>query len=874
MSASSSSTQNGAHGLSKAPPPSAVEQKLHPRQPRIRRRNRLITSCLECRRRKLKCDKGNPCTHCTKTDRKCVFIASGMDADAQAKLAEVKEQMGMLEKSLEEGVARKTESSIRATSEFSRLSVLPGQEQLSDQEDEEDTRDLCPTYLVTEDAAYYEPEEDFNDDMVDLGFRIGKLRITDRIGGLVRPKFSDELAQSLSKLPLPVSPSRSHIDEESTDWLAPTSDYVAPSSNFMLASGVDRALLEAHLPARAVVDRLIDNYWVHVHPIARTVHRPSFERQYQNFWIRVNMGMYPRSSFQAVLFAALLSSVVSMDAHTVRTDYGAEKRALVDSLREGAEAALAKANFLRTTKLETLQAFVMYLIPLCRNEVSRAHSALVGSLIRLAECMGLHRDPATYINSPIEIQVRRLIWYQICFLDIRTCDAVGPRPQIRLDDYDTQFPLNIDDAELDRVERGESEIDVSRDSDHFTDITISRMRFEGYEMHRFIWSERTKLDRKRADGKREVTITSLLSRTQSFQAAMEKKYLPMLGNSDPLHVLASELHGIVSNRLYISVLQRYITSARSKMPERLRQLTMSAATMILEHGMAVEQDPVLSAWSWIVGALHQHHSALLLINEVYVAKLDPAMEQRIWRCLDYSFNLPGGLPNIEKTRLVLEELIGKTKKYSAMKGIRAPNKVPHANLEEVCRGESANRGISPSAPSSTDTVLHSLTGNLGQPQFVPSRHLKDHLPHVSALASGLNTFPGAIPNVSWGSFDMPASFSASPLVSQQPMFSGSTDSAVQQATSNHSSPNLATYAGFMVGSMGSDTIDTMDTMDAINDIDWNDVERMFGSAELGAGNMLIPPFTFPQFSASHLRAPSQDGIHHSLQPESIDYLKH
>jgi len=30
--------------------------------PRIRRRNRMITSCLECRRRKLKCDKSHPCT--------------------------------------------------------------------------------------------------------------------------------------------------------------------------------------------------------------------------------------------------------------------------------------------------------------------------------------------------------------------------------------------------------------------------------------------------------------------------------------------------------------------------------------------------------------------------------------------------------------------------------------------------------------------------------------------------------------------------------------------------------------------------------------------------------------------------------------------
>jgi hypothetical protein len=74
------------------------------------------------------------------------------------------------------------------------------------------------------------------------------------------------------------------------------------------------------------------------------------------------MGMEPRSSFQAVLFAAMLSSVVSMSEEKVQAEYQVDKPTLVNSFREGAEAALAKANFLRTTKLETIQAFVMYLV--------------------------------------------------------------------------------------------------------------------------------------------------------------------------------------------------------------------------------------------------------------------------------------------------------------------------------------------------------------------------------------------------------------------------------------------------------------------------------------------------------------------------------
>jgi hypothetical protein len=161
----------------------------------------------------------------------------------------------------------------------------------------------------------------------------------------------------------------------------------------MLASAVNQICLEAHFPARVVVDKLLAHYWVAVHIIARTVHRPSFERQYQNFWIRVNMGMEPRSSFQAVLFAALLGSVVSMTNDMVRAEFGVEKQTMVNSFREGAEAALARANFLRTTKLETLQAFVMYLVSLPSDERHRTlHPSLCRSTL-IGRCLQFCIDP-------------------------------------------------------------------------------------------------------------------------------------------------------------------------------------------------------------------------------------------------------------------------------------------------------------------------------------------------------------------------------------------------------------------------------------------------------------------------------------------------
>jgi hypothetical protein len=165
-----------------------------------------------------------------------------------------------------------------------------------------------------------------------------------------------ELPQSEHPRPNPV------LKQDPRTWLAPSRDYVAPSSSFFFAPGIEKTSLMNYLPSRSMVDRLIAHYWEAVHLVAKAVHRPSFEKQLQKFWVNVSAGIEPRVSFQAVVFAALLSAIVSMSEHRVLAEFGVEKSTLVENFRSGTEAALARANFLRTTKLETLQAFVMYLV--------------------------------------------------------------------------------------------------------------------------------------------------------------------------------------------------------------------------------------------------------------------------------------------------------------------------------------------------------------------------------------------------------------------------------------------------------------------------------------------------------------------------------
>jgi len=106
----------------------------------------------------------------------------------------------MLEKTLEENLSRKDDlkRSSKSPPAAYEAPLLPGQDVEHSDDEEDDLDGLDPSRFGIQDITYHEDDED-NDDIVDLGIAIGRLRITERIGGLVRPKFSEEVCQSLQR---------------------------------------------------------------------------------------------------------------------------------------------------------------------------------------------------------------------------------------------------------------------------------------------------------------------------------------------------------------------------------------------------------------------------------------------------------------------------------------------------------------------------------------------------------------------------------------------------------------------------------------------------------------------------------------------------
>jgi hypothetical protein len=214
-------------------------------------------------------------------------------------------------------------------------------------------------------------------------------------------------------------------------YLQPNPDYLSPSDGFFFCSGfhpghTDRSFLNLN-----ICQNILNRYWGTSHILSKCLHRPSFEKRWATFWMCLTRGIEPPASIESVVMAVLLAGTIATPDLTLTNGFGIRKSTLLNSFKAAAESALVRARFIHSTELETLQALVIYLIALCSGQLSKDHVALLGVTIGIAETIGLHRDPTVYNFNAEETYVRRLLWHQLCFLDLRACEAHRPRPQIR-----------------------------------------------------------------------------------------------------------------------------------------------------------------------------------------------------------------------------------------------------------------------------------------------------------------------------------------------------------------------------------------------------------------------------------------------------------
>ena len=348
---------------------------------------------------------------------------------------------------------------------------------------------------------------------------------------------------------------------------------------------------------------------------------------------------------------------------------------------------------------------------LCRAHVGRSHLTLVASAIRLAESIGLHRDGTEYERDPIAVHVRRLIWYQLCILDIRTTESAAPRPLIRRKEYSTGFPLNVDDDDLDYCDQS---------SHKFTDMTSCLVDMRCIEVIRSLYKDRAS-NKRVEDGR--VSLDPLLTRVADFREKLLKDYGDFLDERVPIQQFTKLKIDLYTSRMYAIILQHYeyhakvelpgkqtvtllfISNTNTKFLARLLHIFITRGIDNLEVSMAIGTNPTFKPWQWYLGAIHQHHYALGMLMEFHM-RPEQQEAERVWKCLDWVFDVPPTyrpLAKQEKSRLVLIQIRDQLIKYVATQRLRCSTKITNATilLDNLSLEQDTSSDESVSHPGST-----------------------------------------------------------------------------------------------------------------------------------------------------------------------------
>jgi hypothetical protein len=170
--------------------------------------------------------------------------------------------------------------------------------------------------------------------------------------------------------------------------------------------------------------------------MVKVLHIPTFESTFHQTVAHLDK---VGKAMEPLLFTIYYGAVTSTPAEDCRRRWGEDRGVLLSRYRFGLEQALARANFLYCDEIIILQAFVVFLILLRRNDDARTIWTMTGLVVRIAQALGVHRDGSHFGLMPFEIEMRRRLWWQVCILDARSSEDHGCDPTIFEAHFDSKM---------------------------------------------------------------------------------------------------------------------------------------------------------------------------------------------------------------------------------------------------------------------------------------------------------------------------------------------------------------------------------------------------------------------------------------------------
>lgn len=421
----------------------------------------------------------------------------------------------------------------------------------------------------------------------------------------------------------------SSSDEEDTPSKgSPESSHSNSHEGFLFGFyALSQSLREFHLPVHKV-SLFWDIYKENVAPLICILHRPSARK------LLVDAAQNPESldkNSEALVFSIYLSAIVSLSPEECLSRIGEDRTTLFKRYRFAVEQALARANMLNTQSLGLLQAAVLFLICVRREDDTKFVWSMTAIILRLAQGLGLHRDGTNFALQPFETEMRRRLWWHICLLDVRASEDHGTDPQIHESMYDTRLPLNVNDDDI-----YPEMTETPPDREGCTDVTFCLIRCEiTCALRRANYScpgARFRM------GNPGPSIENCERMIQIISNRVEERYIKHCDMNIPIHWASATVGRLILAKLWLVVHHPMTRKDRvTTVSQATRQSLFMTAIEVLEFSRLLEVDPKTAKWGWLVRTNMQWHCVAFVLSEVCVRPICPVTD-RAWNAISVLYS--------------------------------------------------------------------------------------------------------------------------------------------------------------------------------------------------------------------------------------------
>nr|XP_036574332.1 transcriptional regulatory protein C139.03-like protein 10 [Colletotrichum truncatum]KAF6780747.1 transcriptional regulatory protein C139.03-like protein 10 [Colletotrichum truncatum] len=596
-------------------------------------------SCVTCRRRKVRCDKQMPCSNCRRAVIQCIFPAPGRaprrprpkDPNAPPKNSSEREVELMKRLRKLEGIVEELSGQIEVESGTGSNSGR----QNSSTGDSPDTQGndfsseragstqsgsagvaalkeaVAPVRMDTDS----EPKRPMDHRQSGVSRSFGRLVMHDKgrtsryVSSAFWSKLNDEIDELRERMRTMDEESDESENEETPDG-SPLQDNDASADHHAFILGYrssDVDLRKLH-PLPSQIPFMWQVYQENVEPLLKILHIPTMEKLIRD--MRRNIDELTPGN-EALLFSIYYAAITSMEDEEVEKNFGSKKEEMLSQYRFALEQALAKANFLNTSDMVVLQAFVMFLTLVRRQDDTRFCWTLTGLAIRIAQGLGIHRDGTHFNLPPFETEMRRRLWWSICTLDLRSAEELGSDLTIIDRSFDTELPSNINDSD---IEPGMVEPPKPRQGR--TDCAVSLVRYEICALSRRLHTVGSAMagvcprDAASSLEERERMLIEVYDR-------VEEKFLQhCFTDDDPLFWMAAMIARVIMAKMSLVIYQPMLFPGNGhELAGDIRDRLFVSAIEIVEYNYILNTDPRCKQWRWLFQTYRQWHAIAYILME-------------------------------------------------------------------------------------------------------------------------------------------------------------------------------------------------------------------------------------------------------------------